>query len=326
VADEDIGGLGPGETRFGQPVTVAGQRRVVHLQDAPRSAKAERSLILSDQDWTKARSSLQGGAPSILLGTSQRAIEKAWQRLRAADAGQMSSSHHTFHEARARAAEAAPKETQIQSDLTRAKLWTENIEEAVNDMRPQIEVASWLRPILDGASGETVVIPAAYREGLEKAISKLPFADRGLDAVIGRDPEELVDLAGLRNLYAVNRAVFAQRMAPTLAAVKERDRALSEADQELNQLSQAERDLYPLQMDGLRVEASRQADQMPKQTRWPRSDETTDAILQGFIGAAAGLGIDPQLVILAGDAFIPDSPTDIEIYLFDPPVNFEQRA
>jgi hypothetical protein len=238
----------------------------------------------------------------------------------------MSSSHHTFHEARARAAEAAPKETQIQSDLTRAKLWTENIEEAVNDMRPQIEVASWLRPILDGASGETVVIPAAYREGLEKAISKLPFADRGLDAVIGRDPEELVDLAGLRNLYAVNRAVFAQRMAPTLAAVKERDRALSEADQELNQLSQAERDLYPLQMDGLRVEASRQADQMPKQTRWPRSDETTDAILQGFIGAAAGLGIDPQLVILAGDAFIPDSPTDIEIYLFDPPVNFEQRA
>ena len=50
-------------------------------RNADLATKSQSSLILTEEDWAMAKSSLQGGSPSILLGTSQRAIDEAWRQL-----------------------------------------------------------------------------------------------------------------------------------------------------------------------------------------------------------------------------------------------------
>jgi hypothetical protein len=77
----------------------------------------------------------------------------------------------------------------LRSALTQAENHTGDIQEKLDGLNPQIEIGSWIRPIINAADGPTVVISAGYREALAKALDKLPFVERGkLEAVIGRDP------------------------------------------------------------------------------------------------------------------------------------------
>jgi hypothetical protein len=212
----------------------------------------------------------------------------------------------------------------IQSDLTRAESLNVDIEERIKDLNPQIEVASWLRPIIDGASGPTVVISAEYREGLEKSISKLPFAERGLYALVGRDPEGQVDLVGLKNFYDSNRGDFAEGIASGLKAFAKRDRYLHDGGGLLGRLSEEEAGPFRIQLEEQRGVVEQQADKWPVQTRWPRGEETTDSAV-GFVAeiVAAGSASFEWPIRFLDALLIRDDPTDIEIYLFDPPLKFK---